>query len=700
MKLFRTLALALIALDAVAQGPDEPLIKTGTQEVMLDVVVRDKHGHLVNDLKPGDLKILDNGVERKVQSFRLLLNGEMTASPGTAAERPKAFDPLQQIRLVTLVFNRLDLNARRLAHAAATDLLKNEFPQNVYMSVFALGDNLQALQPFTNDRAMLRKAVDRATSGTYSEFIADSKRIEVQMKQMLGPATDGGSTGEQVQGADNAEGAMARMMLNMLQSTERSELGQAGRSAIWGLMSAVEGQTKLLGRKSILLFSTGLGVPQGMEEPWKTLISTANRFNVTFYSIDARGLEAARANDAAVDGLKDAASASRASAMTGAGTVTPAMANGLDTAMNAGQISGESALADLAQSTGGFLISNSNDFREGLRKVSEDIESYYEVTYNPQISEYDGSYRKIEVRSLRAGLHIQARAGYFALPASWGNNVILSPYEIPLMRALNESPLPHSFDFQSAGLHFRGRRDQSACSVVLDIPLANITLRQAGGQSPYEGHLAYLAMVKDTKGEVVEKFRGDVPLAEAAEQMQASRNSHFIFTRNLTLAAGRYTLEAAVIDRTDNRISARKSGFVMPAAPPSKLGISSVVLVRSVRDRWQTPSPDDAFQIGDKVITPSLSPVTKDELAALRFYMMIYPDQNNANKPELVMNVSRNGTPVGGGSLILSEPDASGRIRYIAAASSDKMEPGNYQAEFFVMQGTETARETVTFTLN
>ena len=177
---------------------------------------------------------------------------------------------------------------------------------------------------------------------------------------------------------------LARMILNMLQLTQRSELAQPGRSAVWGLMSAVEGQTDLPGRKSILLFSSGFGVPQGMEEPWKMLISTANRFNVTFYSIDARGLDTAGANDEAVAGLKDASSASRASAMTGAGTVTPAMANGIDTAINAGKSNGQDTLADLAQSTGGFLIANSNDFREGLRKVSEDIESYYEVTYNPQ----------------------------------------------------------------------------------------------------------------------------------------------------------------------------------------------------------------------------------------------------------------------------------------------------------------------------
>jgi hypothetical protein len=65
-----------------------------------------------------------------------------------------------------------------------------------------------------------------------------------------------------------------------------------------------------------------------------------------------------------------------------------------------------------------FLIANTNDFRNQLKKVSEDIETYYEVTYDPRIDKYDGAFHKIEVHPLRAGLRIQARSGYFALPPS------------------------------------------------------------------------------------------------------------------------------------------------------------------------------------------------------------------------------------------------------------------------------------------
>src|ERR1700733_3962170 len=124
-------------------GSEHVTIRTGTQEVLLDVVVRDKKGQRVANLQPGDLEILDNGVARKIISFRLI-EGDQTlagrepaaqAKPGEPARPKRPVDVERPIRLVTLIFNRLDLNARTIARTAALDLLKNEFPQNVYMGV-------------------------------------------------------------------------------------------------------------------------------------------------------------------------------------------------------------------------------------------------------------------------------------------------------------------------------------------------------------------------------------------------------------------------------------------------------------------------------------------------------------------------------------------------------------------------------------
>jgi VWFA-related protein len=704
-----------------APASDNVTIRTGTNEVLLDVVVRDKKGQRVTNLDPGDLEILDNGVARKISSFRLIEGDQAIAGGPAAQNRPaeslkarKSIDIERQIRLVTLIFNRLDLNARTIARTAALDLLKNEFPQNVYMGVLVLGDSLQALQPFTNDIGLLRKAVEHATSGAYTEFISDSARIEQEMQQQLGPATAGESVGEQVQSMSDATGgsggkgpsgdpagaAMAQMMLNMLQLSRTSELAQTGRSAIWGLIDAVSQQYRLPGRKSILFFSSGFGIPQGMEEPWRVLISTANRFNVTFYSIDARGLSTTAMNQEAVSELKDAASASRANLRKGSGLVTPAMAQAFDTAINSGKANTQDTLANLAQSTGGILIANTNDFRDQLKKVSEDIETYYQVTYDPHIDKYDGAFHKIEVHTSRAGIRIQARSGYFALPPSSGREgVILAPYELPLMQSLTTTPLPREFLFQSAGMHFRGPGHDPEVSVVLDVPIGNLTLQQANPTAPFEGGLAYIALVRNAAGEVVHKLRGEVPLAANAEQLDAFKQSHFIYHEHLSLVPGRYTLESALSDKAGNKTSARKSVFVVPP-DGTALGVSSVALVRTIREKNENTSTQDPFLMADKLVTPTVSPsFVKTSTPGLSFYLVVYPDKADSGKAQLSMQFTKDGDPIGGGSTPLPDPDQTGRIQYIATAPTEKMPAGNYQVLFVVKQGNETAHESVTFTL-
>jgi hypothetical protein len=41
-----------------------PSIKSKAEDVLLDVVVRDKKGHQVTNLKPEDFLVLDNGVPK------------------------------------------------------------------------------------------------------------------------------------------------------------------------------------------------------------------------------------------------------------------------------------------------------------------------------------------------------------------------------------------------------------------------------------------------------------------------------------------------------------------------------------------------------------------------------------------------------------------------------------------------------------
>src|SRR5262249_34935366 len=155
-------------------------VKTAGEEVLLDVVVRDKKGHAINDLKPEDFRVFENGEPKKITSFRLVRGAEAIGAGGTRTE----LDPLRQIRLVTMIFHCSDTNAQRLAHDAALDLLKGELPQNVYMAIMSIDFKLEVLQPFTNDTALLRQAIDRATRSQAADFSKDTEAVKHQLEQM------------------------------------------------------------------------------------------------------------------------------------------------------------------------------------------------------------------------------------------------------------------------------------------------------------------------------------------------------------------------------------------------------------------------------------------------------------------------------------------------------------------------------------
>ena len=685
-----------------AQQPQTPpgsggVVKGTAEEVLLDVVVRDKKGHAVNDLKPEDFQIFDNGEAKKIKSFRLI-EGKEAIGAGNAR---MPLDPLRQIRLVTMIFHCADTNARRLAHDAAMDLLKGELPQNVYMAVMFIDHKLEVLQRFTNDPDLLRKAIERATRSQNIDFSKDTEVVRKQLEQMLGPSMGAQSTEEQIDNmrrSNPAAEAMALMLLQVIRTEQSNDMTESGRTAIYALLDAVREQYRLPGRKTVLYFSEGFVIPVGMEEPFNQIISIANRSNVSFYTVDARGLTTVSSNQAAIDALKSAARSSRDQDIALSDEpVRPDQAELANTTVESTRANTQSALGALADSTGGALIANTNDLRGPLHKLAEDIQTYYEISYNPEIKTYDGSFRRITIKMTSSDLRVQSRSGYIALPPALAIGNVLRAFEVPLLTALDSSELPKAFGFESTAMHFRGRQGEPVCELVIDVPLANVTLHKQGTDES-SGRLSYVTLLKDGQGQVVKKFQNEIPLNVPAAKLDGFKVSHFIYTEHFDLPPGHYTVETAVLDEEGNRISARKSRVTMP--PSSGLAISSVSIIRSTKEREASTADSDPLLLGSKLISPTLNPViSKASTSALPFYLVIYTDKNVAEAPQLVMEFSRNGKVLGKGLPRLGSPDKDGRIQYVAMTPLDRFEPGDFAVRFVVKQGSETAEETASFIL-
>ena len=165
-----------------------------------------------------------------------------------------------------------------------------------------------------------------------------------------------------------------------------------------------------------------------------------------------------------------------------------------DTAADALRLNRQGVLGDLAASTGGFLVAETNDLRPGLERVLADLRSYYDVGYVPTNPKTDGRWRAIAVKVARPGVVVRTRRGYFAMPP--GAPVVL-PRELPLAEALAAAPMPRELDLRTAVLRFPGAGPETEALVWVEVPLAGVSL--ARGESRYTGQLSLLGQVKDER---------------------------------------------------------------------------------------------------------------------------------------------------------------------------------------------------------
>ena len=146
------------------------------------------------------------------------------------------------------------------------------------------------------------------------------------------------------------------------------------------------------------------------------VINAANRANVSIYSIDAAGLRIQSGTAEAARELNSIAAAGMAHKLAAtieasSGPYTRSLERNEDLL----RFDPRSGLGSLSDQTGGFLIHDTNDLVSGLRRIDDDMNGYYFLTYVPQNKEYDGRFRRISVKVARSNLEIQSRQGYYAV---------------------------------------------------------------------------------------------------------------------------------------------------------------------------------------------------------------------------------------------------------------------------------------------
>jgi VWFA-related protein len=125
------------------------------------------------------------------------------------------------------------------------------------------------------------------------------------------------------------------------------------------------------------------------EDYFRYVMDVANRNNASFYPIEPRGLA-----------VFDSPLGPEA---------PPAMITDMNNLTRRIEV-----LRTLAENTDGLAVVNTNNLDDGLRRIADDLSSYYLLGYYSTNTKLDGEFRRITVRVNRPGVEVRARRGYRA----------------------------------------------------------------------------------------------------------------------------------------------------------------------------------------------------------------------------------------------------------------------------------------------
>jgi VWFA-related protein len=672
------------AAQPAAQASSPNQFPSGTGVVALDIVVRDKKGKLVTDLTANDVTVLEDGAPQKIDSFRFVgapaagkdggsgsAPSASGAAPGAAAAASSSSSPG---RHVVLVFGRLGSNGRRLAQGAGEDFAKHYVgPQSIVSVVRIDGGIIPALDR-SSDPAAVREAVRQATG-----LVAGAQSLPG------GPTgKDDSYAGQQMGRFEGGAGA---------QSLSQSD----SLAFVSSLASLVDGIAAERGRKTVVIFSEGFTVPPGYEQVYADLLSRANRANVSFYALDVRGLQLSAQLGESGNALSKAATISQSQRQDGsanAAGVTRSQATQDDVMLSSFRGDVVDTMAQLSAATGGFHVTQTNDFGKALARIDEDLHGYYEASYVPVAAPAAGQFHKVEVRVDRKDVRVQSRSGYYASAAA--------PAGATALAALTGTDLPSALDVRSRFYHFGQPVGGGPfeCLIKSEVSLAKAEFKeQDGAVGRFAGKIAYAGRVLRPTGDVVETFGQDVALGGTREQVDAARAQALPLARRLRLEPGNYTAEVVVRDDVSGKAGAGRIPLTVPE-PQGGLSMSSLVVVSGLDPVDPKSDPGDPLRLGDKRIVPNLGqPIAAAPGATLPIYYLVYVKPGSTKALQATVEVTREGRTVARGASPLPAPDAEGRIVGLSPIPIQRLTAGEYVVKVTVSDGSQAVQETAQVTI-
>ena len=670
---------------------DQGRVKITTGEVLLDMVVRDKKGRIVKDLKASDVEVYEDGAPQKLESFRLITRAaeaeadKAKAAAGDQTKQPPV--PESGFSTVAMVFDNLNPDNRRFACQAAKAYANENIKSKDYVGVFALGLSLAPVQSFTRDMELTRKAIDQVETTAYNANIKP------------GTGQDLVNKAEKIQDSpdptrqDPSQKLWALFQAKMTDAYEKLELQRKGLVTVNGLMAIIEAQKEAPGRKAILFFADELAITEETALQFANVTSAANKANVTIYTVDAAGLRAESQTSEATRNQKTLSERARARADAGGPILGQAVLKDMEKNETLVNNNARGKLEQLALWTGGFVVSDTNDMAKRLGRVDEELRTYYLMSYVTTNQNLDGKFRQIEVKLKRADLIVQSRKGYYA--ASSGAS--FADFEAAAVAALNNSGA--TLPIKAMALSFPQAAPVARVPVIAQIPSDAITFVEDKVAKTWTTDFRVIAQIKDREKQVVknlsQQFRLNGPLDKLAEAKRNGLN----YYREAELPTGGYEIEIIAHDAPSAKASMHRIPLEVAAEGESKLSLSSVIIVASASPAPGNRQAENLFVVGDLLLTPNLdAPIRKSISKQLPFFFTIRPAKGGA-APTAELEILQNGKPLAKLPLPLPAADASGRIQFASALPLDSLSAGSYELKISVNDAKGAVSRSTAFTI-
>jgi VWFA-related protein len=674
---------------------DNDVVKISTNLIQIDVSVNDAKGKVITDLRPEEIEVYENGQKQKITNFSFISSVKTStekANPTTdknAIPAPLAtLRPENVRRTFALVVDDLSLSFESSfqVRRALKKFVDEQMREGDMVAIIRTGAGIGALQQFTSDKRMLYAAIEKVKwnaqgSGGISAFAPIEAAPDTSLQ------SDPSETPDDTVPTSTGTG----------QTLDDFRSSVFATGTLGALKYIVTGMGELPGRKSVILFSDGFkmfetdenGIPESgrVMDFLRQLVDFANRASVVFYTVDARGLQAA--GFTAADDISD---------------TSPDAMNTASQARRDELHDTQEGLSYLAEETGGIAIQNNNDLSGGVQKILAD-QSYYLVGYEPDSETFDAKTRKfnkLEVKVLRKGAIARYRSGFFNIAdkAPEKTQVVSSPI------AQLETALVSPFAVGGISLRLNALfgNDQKTGSFVrsllhIDAHDLKFTDEKDGTKKAV---IDVMAMSFGDNGNIVDQLKRTYTLNLKANAYQKVLADGFVYQFAFPVKTpGAYQYRVAIRDPQGGKIGSASQFIEVPDLKKNKLTVSSIVLENLSAEQWRNFSdPNVRRAVTDPLADTALRRMKTNSV--LRYGFEIYDAKLNGSKQPQVhtrIRVFRDGKLVLDGAEKPLALNGQTDMQHLKAAGAlalgNKLVPGDYILQIVATDDLAKAKQQI-----